>query len=151
MLISFLFSFAFCFSSLHSYLQGLLRQPFSLFSFLFLGDGLDHCLLYEVKWSEVTQSCLTLCDPMDGNLPGSAVHGIFQARILEWGAISFSRGSSQPRDRTQVCCIADRRFTVWATREAPVSCIMSWTSIHSSSGNLSIKSSPLNLFLTSTV
>ena len=44
--------------------------------------------------SEVAQSCLTLCDPMDGSLPGSAVHGIFQARILEWTAISFSRGSS---------------------------------------------------------
>ena len=53
---------------------------------------------------------------MDGNLPGSEVHGIFQARILEWAAISFSRGSSQPRDRTPVSCIADGRFTVWATR-----------------------------------
>ena len=47
--------------------------------------------------SEVAQSCLTLCDPMDSSLPGSAVHGIFQARILEWAAISFSKGSSQPR------------------------------------------------------
>ena len=56
---------------------------------------------YSMKWSEVTQSCLTLCDPMDSSLPGSFVHGIFQARVLEWGAISFSRGSSQPRDRTQ--------------------------------------------------
>ena len=43
---------------------------------------------------KVTQSCLTLCDPMDCSLPGSSVHGIFQARILEWVAISFSRGSS---------------------------------------------------------
>ena len=48
--------------------------------------------------SEVAQSCLTLCDPMDCSLPGSSVHGILQARILEWVAISFSRGSSQPRD-----------------------------------------------------
>ena len=55
---------------------------------------------------------------MDGSLPGSVIHGIFQARMLEWVAISFSRGSSQPRDWTQVSCIADRRFTVWATREA---------------------------------
>ena len=55
---------------------------------------------------------------MNGNLPGSSVHGIFQARILEWAAISFSMGSSQPRYRTWVSCIADRRFTVWATREA---------------------------------
>ena len=67
--------------------------------------------------SEVTQSCLTVCDPTDGSLPGSAVHGIFQARILEWAAISFSRGPSQPRDRTRVSCIADRRFSFWATRE----------------------------------
>ena len=51
--------------------------------------------------------------------PGSSVHGIFQARILEWVAIPFSRGSSQPRDRTQVSHIAGRFFTVWATREAP--------------------------------
>ena len=40
--------------------------------------------------SEVTQSCLTICDPMDCSLPGSSVHGIFQARVLEWGAIAFS-------------------------------------------------------------
>ena len=67
--------------------------------------------------SEITQSCPTLCDPMDGSLPGSAVHGIIQARIREWAAISFSRGSSQPRDQTWVSCIADRSFIVWATRE----------------------------------
>ena len=72
----------------------------------------------EVKWSEVARSCLTLCDPMDCSPPDSLVHGIFQARILEWGAISFSRGSSQPRDRTAVSYIADRCFTIWATREA---------------------------------
>ena len=46
----------------------------------------------------VAQSCLTLCDPMNCSPPGSSVHGIIQARILEWGAIPFSRGSSQPRD-----------------------------------------------------
>ena len=71
------------------------------------------------KWSEVAQSCPTLWDPMDCSLPGFSVHGIFQARILEWVAISFSRGSSWPRDQTQVSCIAGRRFTLWATREAP--------------------------------
>ena len=54
---------------------------------------------------------------MDSSLPGSAIHGIFQARILEWAAISFSRRYSQPRDRTWVFGIADRCFTVWATRE----------------------------------
>ena len=55
----------------------------------------------KIKWSEVAQSCLTLCNPVDCSPPGSSVHRILQARILEWVAISFSRGSSQPRDRTQ--------------------------------------------------
>ena len=64
----------------------------------------------------VAQSCLTLCDLMDYSPPGSAVHGILQPRVLEWVAISFSWGSSQPRDWTQVSCIAGRFFTIWATR-----------------------------------
>ena len=68
------------------------------------------------KWSEVAWLCLTVCHPMDCSLPGSTVHGIFQARILDWATISFSRGSSQTRDRTRVSYTADRRFTVWATR-----------------------------------
>ena len=69
--------------------------------------------------SEVAQSSPTLCNPMDCNLPGSSVHGIFQARrVLEWVAISFSRGSEQPRKQTWVSHIAGRRFTVWATGEA---------------------------------
>ena len=76
--------------------------------------------LQVAKWSEVAQSCPTLCDPMDCSLSGSSVYGIFQARVLEWIAISFSRGSSRPRNWTQVSCIAGRRFTVWATREAQV-------------------------------
>ena len=62
--------------------------------------------------SEVAQSCLTLCDPMDCSLSGSSAHGIFQARVLEWIAISFSRGSSQPRNQTRVSRIAGRRFAV---------------------------------------
>ena len=57
------------------------------------------------------QLCPTLCDPMDCSPPGSSVHEIFQARILEWVAISFSRGSSQPRDQTRVSCTASRFFT----------------------------------------
>ena len=65
-----------------------------------------------------TQSCLILCDSMDCSPPGSWVHGIPQARILEWEAIPFSRGSSQHRDRTQVSCIAGKFFTTWDTREA---------------------------------
>ena len=70
--------------------------------------------------SEVAQSCLILCYPMDCSPPGSSVHGILQARVLEWVAISFSRGSSRPRDWTHVSSIADRCFTIWATREAPL-------------------------------
>ena len=66
----------------------------------------------KVSESEVAQSCPTLCDPMDCSPPGSSVHGIFQASILEWVAIPFSRGTFQPRDQTQVPCIADRFFTI---------------------------------------
>ena len=84
------------------------------------------CLLSE--WvSEVTQSCPTLCDPVDCSPPGSSVHGILQARILEWVAISFSREASQPRDRTQISRIAGRRFNLWATRELkPLYLIPPW-------------------------
>ena len=57
------------------------------------------------------------CDPVDGSLPGSSVHGILKTRILQWVAISFSRGSSRPRDRTWVSRIVGRRFTVWATSQ----------------------------------
>ena len=61
---------------------------------------------------EVTQSCPTLGDPVDCSQPGSSVQGILQARILEWVAISFSRGSSRPRDRTQVSHIGGRCFNL---------------------------------------
>ena len=66
---------------------------------------------YLDPWN-VSQLCPTLCDPTDCSLPGSSVHGIFQAIVLEWIAISFSSGSSQPRDQTRVSRIVDRRFTV---------------------------------------
>ena len=69
-------------------------------------------LLTPRAMSEVSQSCPTLCNPMDCSLPGSLVHGILQARILKWVAISFSKGSSRPRDQTQVSCIVGRRFTI---------------------------------------
>ena len=67
--------------------------------------------------NEVAQSCPTLCNPRGCSLPGSSVHGIFQAWILEWVAIAFSRGSSRPRDRTRVSRIVGRCFTVWAIRD----------------------------------
>ena len=66
--------------------------------------------------SEVAQLCPTHCDSMDRSLPGFSIHGIFQARILEWVAFPFSRGSSQPRDQTQVSHTAG--FFTRATREA---------------------------------
>ena len=74
--------------------------------------------LFNESESQVAQSCPTLCNLMDCSLPGFSVHGIFQARILEWVAVSFSRGSSQPRDRTRVSCIVGRHFTIRATRGA---------------------------------
>ena len=73
------------------------------------------------------------CNPMDWSPPGSSVHGISQARILEWDAISFSRGSSQARDWTKslvllvIYCIAGRSFTDWAIREASYECSKMWT------------------------
>ena len=76
-----------------------------------------------VKCGEVARSCPTLCYPMDCSIPGSSVHGIFQAVILEWIAISFSNGSSWPRDWTRVSHIAGRCFNLWATREAQVNII----------------------------
>ena len=66
----------------------------------------------------VAQLCPTLCDPMDCNPPGSSIHGILQARILEQVAVPSSRRSSQPQDWTQVAYIAGRFFSIWATREA---------------------------------
>ena len=66
------------------------------------------------KWKcLVAQFCPTLCNPMDYSLLGSSVHRILWARVLEWVAIPFSRGSSQPKDKTQVSCIAGRFFTKW--------------------------------------
>ena len=66
---------------------------------------------------EVAQLCLTLHSPMDCSLPGSSAHEIFQARVLEWVAISFSRGSSWPRDQTWVSHIVGRCLTVWTIKE----------------------------------
>ena len=70
------------------------------------------------------QSCPTLCDPLDCTLPGSSVHGIFQARILKWVVISSSRVSSRPRNRTRISCISwivGRFFTHWTIREVNMS------------------------------
>ena len=73
-----------------------------------------------LSYSEVKliQSCPHLCNSMGCSLPGSSVHGILQSRILEWVAISFSRGSSWSRDWTQVSCSVSRLFTIRATRKS---------------------------------
>ena len=69
---------------------------------------------------------------MNCSLPRSSIHGIFQARVLEWVAISFSRGSSWPRDWTLVSCIVGRCFTIWATREVLRVHVFVWNMIFSS-------------------
>ena len=79
--------------------------------------GKDKHYSYIKSEGEVAQSCPTLWDPLDCSLPGSSLHGILQATVLEWVAISFSRGSSRPRDQTQVSHIPGRRSKLWATRE----------------------------------
>ena len=91
----------------------------------------------------VAQLCLTLCDPIDCNLPGSSVHGILQGRIQEWAAIPFSRGSSRPRDWTWVSCICrqilyhvsyrgspdlSEQETIWVSNNASVPVL--WQSFH---------------------
>ena len=80
-------------------------------------EGTASAKMLRCSDSEVAQLCPALCDPVCCSPPGSSVHGILQAGVLEWVAIAFSRGSSQPRNRTQVSRIAGRRFTIWATRE----------------------------------
>ena len=76
--------------------------------------GLDHKEKVRRKWKWSRSVMSDSLDPMDCSLWGSSVHGIFQARVLEWIAISFSRGSSWPSNRTWVSHIAGRLFTVWA-------------------------------------
>ena len=89
----------------------VVRNIWSLMPFSFIEDFHLNC--FEVFSDvyckrEITQSSPTLCNPVDHSPPVSSVHGILEARILEWVAISFSRESSQPRDRTWVSCIAGR-------------------------------------------
>ena len=86
--------------------------------------GMTFSSLWESE--KMAHLCPTLCDPMDCSLPGFSVHGILQARILEWVAIPFSRRSSQPRDWTRIFCTAGRFFTVWDTkgrRNSPQPCV----------------------------
>ena len=75
-----------------------------------LKNGAESLILKGGGQSEVAQSCPALCDPTNYSLPGSSIHETFQTRVLKWVAISFSRASSQPRDRTWVSLIVGRRF-----------------------------------------
>ena len=77
------------------------------------------CILYQLSYQgSPTRSCLTLCNPIDCSLLGSSVHGISQAKILEWVAIPFSRGPSQPKDQTLISCLGRQILYHWATLEA---------------------------------
>ena len=98
---------------------------------IFLPPSSTFCdvFLYHLEWVVVvlvTQSFLTLCNPMDCSPPSSSIHGILQARILQWVAISFSRGSSQCRDWTWVSQIAERFFIIWVIREAKPPLFLAW-------------------------
>ena len=89
---------AFTFSSLSLVLSDLIDIRLGIVSFKFLVIVFTELFVCVYVLVLVAQSCPTLCDPMDHSPPGSPVHGILQARILEWVAISFSRGSSEPRE-----------------------------------------------------
>ena len=95
-------------------LHHALLIPFYITYCAFSCSPCQRCSYVWTVMVKIAQSCPTLCDPMDCSLPGSSVHGILQAIVLEWIAISFSKGSSQPRDRTQVSRIVDTHFTIWA-------------------------------------
>ena len=101
------FSFVFLFQGYFDYLGSFVR-PYNFQNYLFQFCEICHHARMHAK---SLQSCLTLCDPMDYSPSGSSVHGILQARILEWFAMSSSRVSSQPRDQTHISCTAGRFFT----------------------------------------
>ena len=104
------------FNFLRSLLKICLFQFITTYLFLVCESVFEHWF-YQTEVLAAL-SCLTLCDPMDYSPPGSSVHGILRARILEWVAISFSRGSSR---LNLVSHTAGRFFTIWATREALLS------------------------------
>ena len=93
---------------------GLLHLIWPIINFMFWAMILRFAWVGE--WKSLSR--VWLCDPIGCSLPGSSVHGILQARILEQVAYPFSSGSSQPRNQTGVSYIAGRFFTSWATREA---------------------------------
>ena len=97
----------------------------------------NYRIFFSFKETKVTQLCLILCNLMDYNPSDFSVHGILQARILQWVAIHFSRGSSWPRDQTQVSHIAGRFFTIWTTRCHIIHCYNVWH-IHRASSTTNV-------------
>ena len=95
-----------------------------------IGNYIQYPVISHSEWKSLSH--VWLCNSMDYSPLGSSVHRILQARILEWVAIPFSRGSSWPRDQTSISCIVGRFFTIWATREvhllskAQPKCFLSW-------------------------
>ena len=116
-----------------SYIQGCVCVCVCVAQLCLTLCGVCVCVLLSCIWLFaacvcvcVAQLCLTLCSPMDYSPPGSSVHEILQARTLECIAIPSSKGSSCPRDQTQVSCNAGGRFTIWATREAQYCMYVNW-------------------------
>ena len=99
----------------HKNLDDWFSKPLIVSSEHHKTDRLFYSLLHFLQVSE-SESYLVMSNSLRPH--GLYSHGLLQSRILEWVAFPFSRGSSQPRDRTQVSCMADRFFTSWATREA---------------------------------
>ena len=127
----------FCWSSIdYRYVGLFLDSPFcwsSILKFIWFGNRLHKNIqtsnqlssknlisIYSENESEATQLCPTLCDAMDCSPPGFSIHGIFQARVLEWVAISFSGASSWPRDQTRVSHIAGRHFYHLSHQGSPI-------------------------------
>ena len=104
------YNFILCARQLSRWFPVIANSSYSCTCVSYLFEYRIHWWFLPVSMDMFVQSCPTLCDPMDYSLPGSSVYGIFQARILEWVAISLSRGSSQSRDWTQVSCTAGRLY-----------------------------------------
>ena len=96
-----------CLPALNTSIFHLNCTNFITFLLIIYHNSVSHSVVSDSLW------------PMDCRPPGSSAHGILQAKILEWVAIPFSRGSSRPRDQTQISRIVGRFFTAWATRENP--------------------------------
>ena len=93
-------------------------------------SDVEHLFIMYIVCVLVSESCLTLCDPMDSSTSGSSVHGFLQARILEWVAIPFSRGSSQPGDGTNPSLLHCRKILYYLSHYWP-SVYLLWKNVYS--------------------